>query len=345
MDHPPSYDELLSSVTDEAVADSLGVLAPIYDSAAELDELRRIYADKGIALVLGAGVSASCGAPPWTELLLRLHQHQLQGKLKHDLSQLTRVYSQAIAEDGPLIQARLAIGEKSDDDAALMAIIRAKLYPKGAGKSALVKALARLAVHAEGRRGVNAILTYNYDLLLEEEFDAIGRPYRRLDRKDQAAGIGIPIRHVHGYLGRAPIPDEWIVLNESAYHAEYANPFSWSNVVQVNTFRESSCLFVGLSMTDPNLRRLLEGARVTATPTHYACPRKTGLEAFDEYLDGLAGDPSAGQRARIEDRLRLVGMLADSNRGAALEGLGVTVVWFDDFDGLPGLIDRVRLSP
>lgn len=51
------------------------------------------------------------------------------------------------------------------------------------------------------------------------------------------------------------------------------DPYSWSNLIQLNYLRENTCLFIGLSLTDPNLRRLLDIAsrkHDNDVPKHYA---------------------------------------------------------------------------
>src|SRR5262245_62480714 len=86
----------------------------------------------------------------------------------------------------------------------------------------------------------------------------------------------LPIYHVHGYLPvRDPLGDlgRWkgkiysprlgsladeIVLTEDQYHREAADPYSWSNLVQLGAMSSSVGLTIGLRLSDPNLRRLLD---------------------------------------------------------------------------------------
>lgn len=344
-----SYEAIIATLSDADAATALGELRKELDGVSVFDALVDAYLKDGVSLVLGAGVSASCGAPSWTELLLRLHASAAKHRTV-DLSGISGVYAESVATDGPLISARLAAVGVNDSTSAFRDSLRKEIYGSlAAVRGALVQELARLALVSEGRMGVKAVLTYNYDTLLEDEFDSLGRQYRRLDRNDRGGQHGIEVRHVHGFLGRTEIDGEWIVLTERAYHAEYGSPFSWSNIVQLNAFRESSCVFVGLSMTDPNLRRLLEAARQTATPKHYCFLRKTSAAALQNNLDAewttrgrAKGRPKEEDKQRLAVRFQIAAAMADANRGAALRELGVETIWYDDHDKLPLLIKSVR---
>jgi hypothetical protein len=344
-----SYEAIIDTISDADATKALEELKKELDSASAFDELVNAYLKDGVTLVLGAGVSASCGAPSWAELLLRLHVAAAKNRTV-DLSGISGVYAESVASDGPLISARLAASGMDDSSDTFKDLLRKEIYDRlTVPRSPLVKELARLAQACEGHSGVRGIVTYNYDTLIEDEFDELGRHFTRLDRSDRGVGHGIQFRHVHGFLGRTKTEGEWVVLTERAYHAEYASPFSWSNIVQLNSFRESSCAFVGLSMTDPNLRRLLEAAKQTATPKHYCFLRSTdwkalqyNLGAFWETRGRGKGKPSDEQKQQVENRFRIAAAMADASRAAALRELGVQAIWYEEHDKLPTLIRRIR---
>jgi len=84
----------------------------------------------------------------------------------------------------------------------------------------------------------------------------------------------IGIYHVHGFLPRKDEikTDNKITLSEDIYHAQYNDIYSWQNLVQLDKYQNCVCLFIGISLTDPNLRRLLDIAknqRVDKSIVHY----------------------------------------------------------------------------
>jgi hypothetical protein len=346
-----SNEDIISAVSDQDLEKAESQLHSLQSTESLLEEIRELFQNRGLTLVLGAGVSASCGAPNWTKLLLRLHSRSLASTFSGNLSGLAEIYSSAIGADGPLISARFAAVNGSDDTQEFKDSIREEIYLRmHEEKSQLVKELAKLSQCCEGRQGIKSILTYNYDILLEEELEAIGREYVRPDKTGAGASFGIPIRHVHGFLGRKPLENEWIILSERGYHKEYSDPFSWSNIVQLSAFRETSCIFVGLSMTDPNQRRLLEAARQTATPRHYCFLRKTSWQQIQSSLDFRwqergrgAGRPAGDQKDKLEKRLKLTALLVDNSRATALQELGVHTIWYDEHSCLPDLILQMRV--
>ena len=142
--------------------------------------------------------------------------------------------------------------------------------------SALTKLCRRTRV---GKSGLLRVVTYNFDNLLELRLGSF--PHESFWSARRARKKALPIFHVHGFLpardvfspypkGSASLPDE-VVLTEDQYHREASDPYSWSNRIQLQALSDSVVLAVGLSMTDPNLRRLLDvSARSRTTPEVYA---------------------------------------------------------------------------
>ena len=336
-----TWDEIINAIADPDISNantSLGVVSNVLP-AGMLDA----YNQDGISLVLGAGVSTSCGLPSWTELLLRLHASTLANLNATDVDKLTTAYLRAVGDEGPLVSARMAQSKQSDQD--FIERVRSTLYTACTTQSDLLTEIAKATNLCEGKKGVKGIITYNYDSLLEEALTRIGRAYDRRDRRDRGSNKGVPLRHVHGFLERSANPDEWIVLSEKQYHDEYSNPYAWSNIVQLNAFRETTCLFIGLSMTDPNLRRLLEDSQKTVTPQHYAFLRRTNVHELQSKLDlswGNRGQPPAEKKTQLSERLKLLCGLADSSRSSTLNELCVEVIWYDEHANLPTLLERLR---
>lgn len=70
-----------------------------------------------------------------------------------------------------------------------------------------------------------------------------------------------------------------IVFSEDGYHKIYSDPYHWSNLVQLTHLREKSCLMIGLSLDDPNIRRLMDiVSNPSLPPRHYALLQRVKLE-------------------------------------------------------------------
>lgn len=170
---------------------------------------------------------------------------------------------------------------------------------------------------------VQAVVNYNYDSLFEESLSAKGVRFTVLLDAQQPIKRGfLPVYHVHGYLKRGGGPKTRIVLAENDYHEDLVAPYSWSNLLQSSFLMRSTCMFIGTSMTDPSLRRLLRSAFAVGKRFHYAfLPSNSGsrkgamLDAlFDEdlralgvssirYPSGTAADPQHAWLPRSVDWL------------------------------------------
>lgn len=138
--------------------------------------------------------------------------------------------------------------------------MREALY-KDIRQSNLLVCLGRLILS----RQISAVLTYNYDTLLEDQLGLLKIPYMSVFQKEKVTKKQTPIFHVHGIIPPEAKSDEaqkfHPVLAENDYHDLYGDVHNWSNTLTLQSLHHSRCVLIGLSMTDPNLRRLLDIAK------------------------------------------------------------------------------------
>jgi len=142
--------------------------------------------------------------------------------------------------------------------------------------SALLDSIVALARAERDVNGVQAIVNYNFDDLVEETLRTQNvRCKTVLSGRDRVPQGTLPCYHVHGVI---PLQDfeAWLakrrlnpsksrleakgnfVFSEDEYHAEYSDAYRWSNMTQMSLLGRYTGLFVGLSMEDPNIRRLID---------------------------------------------------------------------------------------
>jgi hypothetical protein len=126
------------------------------------------------------------------------------------------------------------------------------------------------------------IWTTNYDDLLEEAARSIGIPVSTLDPSRRQATNELMIAHLHGFLGppgRAeghPEPSQAetiLALAEDDYHTIASDVIGWTNREFYRLFDEHRVLILGMSLDDPNVRRVLAtNLRHPShdTPRHFA---------------------------------------------------------------------------
>jgi hypothetical protein len=314
--------------------------------------------EQGIALVLGAGVSMAAGAPSWNDLLGRLvlsvvHTKLEPGTFVSDAYRpFTEILGQALPTD-PLVVAhyvKLALSQRGGaDNERFLQTLRQALYARAnpPAESPLLQQLADLCRGSSWQKsaGVKEVITYNYDVFLEEVLEQARCPYEAVRRHGRDSGTGLPVYHPHGVLHRQQHDDDWAVLSEDDYHSEFAAPHSWSNIVQLNAFSQMRCVFVGLSMTDTNIRRLLGAARTVGEPQHFAFLRrrdaKAALERLTKTRSWNVGNPG-DKPEKLELRVRLACLGGDAADDLTLKALGIEVLWYDSHDELPLLLEALK---
>ena len=320
------FDELVKRTTkqiDPVIFDDNDKAKYEKQQQAIIENAHKAFLTERVSLFLGAGVSIDSRLPSWDELLKRV----IDEANKAGITTLNRKdYDSLLKECGSssIIMGRFLQTFFDGDEDKLKNVIRKALY-QGVKKNPgeLAKTICKMVRY--DKENICSIITYNYDDLIEQGLKNIN-----LDNipvfGDVQHSTALPIYHVHGYLPQEKDYPSDIVLSEKEYHEIYRRSFHWSNVEQLHAMQRSVCFFIGLSMTDPNLRRLLDIAQgevkgKARDMRHFAFIR--------DYKD-VNGSTNA---KKLEDlKRRMSEMLRD---------LGVAVVWYKEHQDLPAILDKL----
>ncbi|MDX5445901.1 MAG: TIR domain-containing protein [Zoogloeaceae bacterium] len=279
-----------------------------------------------LTLFCGAGVSIGAGVPVWNQLLLQLLESMIERLSKNHSLNLGSDAAEEFKNRNSATSLILGKYLKNNLGKDFVKKVRDCLYSAKPTTCDLIDAIVDLSRPQRDGKPLDSIVTFNFDGLIEENLSAA----TILNRAIYTEAIRhepneLPIYHVHGYLPRTGrIPDETnIVFSEDAYHSQFVDPFSWSNLIQLNKLTQNTCLFVGLSLTDPNLRRLLDVAwrkNPDKTLSHYILKMRPRFGTKDDVLDDLA--------TLLEEQ--------DAN------ALGINVIWVDKYEEIPKLIQSIQ---
>jgi len=321
-----------------------------------------------LILFLGAGISQPYGLPSWNDLVLTLlldESSKTFGKFWEHYRVPLGAWLVETFGLTPVSMARLArkYAEKNYNfnDARFRKYLRDVLYrterdPKQPPTlSSIVDLLCRSEQHPEKWR-IPIVATLNFDDLLERNLRKKGVGFKVVFNDERRTEDRLAILHIHGYLPKAgKVPKAEIVFTEDEYHRLSFKPFHWSQTEVVNLLRNYTVLFVGLSMSDPNLRRLLEAshpensppahfvlkAEYTITPDQRTHARETITEQARQEAVKL-GVPDA---EKSQDKLdhALDSMLSQALKYDAdvLRELGVETIWVKDFDAMPKFLETI----
>lgn len=322
-----------------------------------INDLRACY-DKGMfSLFLGAGVSSSAGMPDWNTLLNSLFVTYLDEELDDDtnpseldVSELVNRLN-TIDEPTALMAARyLRKGlSRSDNEAKGFRIaVTRNLYSLRNKKleisSELLKSIASMCLPKRTGAKVKSVISYNFDDLLERQLEHNSIDHRCIyTENERYAPEELPVYHVHGFLPEDTnkyegLDKSTLVFSEEGYHQIYSDHYHWSNLVQLNSFRESNCLMIGLSMTDPNLRRLLDiSSKNTERSKHFAFMQRLSLDDFCfEEIDKKKVQVIKNMKS-AENFLKSHHKLNEE----LMKELGVTVIWYEGYNDIPEIINQV----
>ncbi len=233
-----------------------------------------------ISLLVGAGASMEAGLPSWNTLVNRLLE---RGALNADLLSADDERARALwledaGRDGPLGAAAMVDALAGDERDAW--VVEA-LYGDGGPSSFFPGPIARQIATLYRVFGDQLrLMTLNYDDLLQQALrDAGSTPLTLATAEHRVAAGEMPVFHLHGYLGRDGSSGQ-IVLSEADYHG-MQHGGAWQDDLMRNALRDSTLIFVGTSLIDPNMLRYLHAVTSEPGGEHFAVFVRQGVYAAD----------------------------------------------------------------
>jgi hypothetical protein len=317
------------------------------------DNLREAYQRHGLVLALGAGVSKGCKLPNWEELLRAIAE-------KHPRTRGTLFDS--LKSDGYSLPAIASMLESVCTKEEFSKVIWEKLYEnfdfrKGINSenrenfiqsvkddNKTLAAVATLCVCKDIRDGylpnprIHAIVNFNFDSVFRAYVNTRYNNHRLLRsiERPSAGSIydSIPVYYMHGFFRFDKDIDDFKhgapdlrVFTEQEYFDFFNNPNGLFNYTFLYLLREHPCLFVGLSLKDDNIRRLLHYSRIERVEGYIQEGRKEVAESRSLRHYAILPYPK-------DEIIR-------ESTEASLQRLGTVVLWVKDFSEIPQKLGKI----
>ncbi|NPV62933.1 MAG: hypothetical protein HPY61_09945 [Methanotrichaceae archaeon] len=305
-----------------------------------LNQLKQCFNSEGLALFLGSGVSKDAGIPVWNDLMYKLSIELIHDTLSHEMevNECEETYIikrlKSINEASPLILAGYIQAGLEDSFREIISKILYKNYMLSNRYSDSLNAISEMCKTGK----ISSIVTYNFDSLLEEILDEKGFRFKSIYRDvDFPLRNELAIYHVHGFLPRNKaiyegLSESLLVFSEEGYHSLIKDPYCWSNILQLNLLREKTCLMIGLSVIDPNLRRLLAiSAKRIEKPKHYVILERQEFKLSSDTSNEIR-DETLREFANIHQKLQ----------EQSFQELGLNIIWIESYDEIPAILESIR---
>lgn len=303
--------------------DSLSLLSNPSAQKNNLDEkiklLKKALINNQLTLVCGAGISIDSCIPTWNELLVNIINDTYSNESNPNKVSAKSLLS-LMPQSNLILWKYLKLILRDDFNKTVQKHLYLNYnHKKNIKESNIIKSIVELSRPKRNRKQLESIITFNFDDLIERALSTHNIEYTSIWKEGQACEVDtLPIFHVHGFLPNEKDIDEHnLVFSEDSYHSQFIDPYSWSNLIQLNTFFTNVCLFIGLSLSDPNLRRLLDISwRRNHKCKHYIIVKKTlSQNKADE----------------------IVTMLFEQDANS----LGLNVIWCSDFSEIPSILLKI----
>lgn len=321
-----------------------------------ISSLSKIYKEsKKTSLLIGAGVSCSANLPSWNELISGLfitylintnHENNELNDMKLNdfitsIREINKNFSEKYLKSALLSARYLRKGLASDDkdnSNDFIELLRENLYKNNKPReSKLIEVISQLCLPSRTGAKIHSIINYNFDDLLEQHFEKNNLKYKSIYYQNATyTNEELPIYHVHGFIPEKSTSYNNLdliemVFSEEGYHRMYSNPYHWSNLVQLANLRDNTCVMIGLSMDDPNLRRLLDiSQNGNPNTNHYAFLKRVSLNEISSKKENESTMVEESFLKRHHNLQELI-----------FKELGVNVIWFEEFEELPELLNQL----
>jgi hypothetical protein len=278
-----------------------------------------------LTLFCGAGVSVGAGIPTWEGLLVKLLESMMSSiSEKTSLDVGWKSAKEFLSRNNA---SSLILGKylKNYLGKEFAKNVRDSLYIDNPISCPLIESIIDLARPQRDGRPLDSIVTFNFDALIEENLNQVSISNKAIfSEAINHDSNELPIYHVHGFLPRNGNVNEKteLVFSEDAYHSQFIDPFSWSNLIQLNKLTQNTCLFIGISLTDPNMRRLLDVAW-----------RKNPNKSLGHYI--IKKIPKSTNGVDSIDKVSKLLEEQDAN------ALGLNVIWIEDFAEISNILKRI----
>jgi hypothetical protein len=206
-----------------------------------------------------------------------------EGKSIHDFNKLLEncLYSDLLrkAEEENLRESVIEMFEYPKKIKQKKLLQLCEFFERNYGHTTLMQIVKALVDTENGSKLPTAVITFNADSLLHSlivifniklQFEKTKKyhfpkeDFRKVTRTFQSWADCIPIFHLHGSISPTTedcdkIKDsrDSLIFLESSYNEVASNMYSWAQTTFLYSATNSKLVFIGLSMSDPNIRRWL----------------------------------------------------------------------------------------
>jgi hypothetical protein len=322
-----------------------------------IKKLSYAFRNEKLVFVLGAGISIDYGLPSWNILLQKLLVTTIE-KDQRASNALSKLFTELFAPN-PIIAGRYLQKYYESKDSSFEEAVRKALYSNinMSKSSPIMDEIVKFCVAPGKSPNLDSIISHNFDDLVEQHLNktSVEIPYKAIHGLGMNPEPGeLPIYHVHGYLPQKGklSTDNQITFGESIYHKQYNDIYSWNNIVQINKFRDNTCLFIGSSLTDPNIRRLLDIAKTQKGNTeeyHYIFKKKYKVTDIDVKLKKLLEenkillDEKIAANLNFDETGKFLIKTIETFEENDSSSFGVKTIWIEDFYEIPEILKEIRV--